>query len=204
MLIPVRKIEGGEKVRFPLPAATDVEVNLVNAYRRYALEWSVDEEDDSQIVARVDGTRLPLGTYALEVKGRMLGMAWRSNEYAQLRIVDSNADGDTELDATDEGEGSVMMDTAIVVLPPAKELTALIDGAREATAAATAATDGAKEAAASAVTATQEASAASDAAHAAASNADAATQRAEAAAQRAASIAVGVDAATGETVIEGS
>ena len=32
--VPVRKIVNGEKERFPLPACEEIEVNLVNAFRR--------------------------------------------------------------------------------------------------------------------------------------------------------------------------
>lgn len=207
LLIPVRKIVGGEKVRFPLPAATDVEVCLVNAYRRYSLAWSVDVEDDSVLRARVDGTQMPLGTYALEVKGRLFGLAWRSNEYEQLRIVDNNADGDAATGETDEGEDSVMMDTAIVLMPPEKELGELIDGANAAIEKADKAkadADGAAErangAAERADGAATDAVARTDAATDAATKA---TAKANAAAERVEAMGVDVDAESGEIVVRG-
>lgn len=131
MRIPVVKIVEGEKVAFPLPACTDIVVRLCSAYRRLELAYTIDAKDDNVIVARVEGDRIPLGTYALEVRGKIFGNDWRSNEYEQVAIVDRNADADTELGETDEGENSVEMDTAVVVLPPDRELEALVKEAEE-------------------------------------------------------------------------
>lgn len=126
MRIPVVKIVDGEKVAFPLPGCTDIVVRLCSAYRRLELAYTIDAKEDNVIVARVEGDRIPLGTYALEVRGKIFGNDWRSNEYEQVAIVDRNADADTELGETDEGENSVEMDTAVVVLPPDRELEALV------------------------------------------------------------------------------
>lgn len=126
MRIPVVKIVEGEKVAFPLPGCTDIVVRLCSAYRRLELAYTIDAKEDNVIVARVEGDRIPLGTYALEVRGKIFGNDWRSNEYEQVAIVDRNADADTELGETDEGENSVEMDTAVVVLPPDRELEALV------------------------------------------------------------------------------
>lgn len=131
MRIPVVKIVDGEKVAFPLPGCTDIMVRLCSAYRRLELAHTIDAKEDNVIVARVEGDRIPLGTYALEVRGKIFGNDWRSNEYEQVAIVDRNADADTELGNTDEGENSVEMDTAVVYLPPSAELSALINEARE-------------------------------------------------------------------------
>lgn len=125
MRIPVRKIVNGEQVRFPLPACTDIAVNLVSAYKRTALVYNVAVADDSVIEARVEGDRISVGTYALEVRGKIFGNDWRSNEYEQVRIVDNNASGDTAFEPQ-EGEDSVEMDTALVILPPTAELSGLI------------------------------------------------------------------------------
>ena len=132
MRIPVRKVVGGEQKPFPLPACTDVAVSLVGAYRRVRLEHEVDVADDSLLLARVEGDKIALGSYALEVKGKLFGNDWRSNEYEQVTIVDRNSEADTELGDTDEGEPSVEMDTAVVVLPPSAELEKLIEDANEA------------------------------------------------------------------------
>lgn len=126
MRIPVVKIVEGEKVAFPLPGCTDIMVRLCSAYRRLELAYTIDAKEDNVIVARVEGDRIPLGTYALEVRGKIFGNDWRSNEYEQVAIVDRNADADTELGNTDEGEDSVEMDTAVVILPPDRELDALV------------------------------------------------------------------------------
>ena len=130
MRIPVAKIVDGEKVAFPLPGCTDIVVRLCSAYRRLELAYTIDAKEDNVIVARVEGDRIPLGTYALEVRGKIFGNDWRSNEYEQVAIVDRNADADTELGETDEGENSVEMDTAVVVLPPDRELEALVKEAQ--------------------------------------------------------------------------
>lgn len=130
MRIPVVKIVDGEKVAFPLPGCTDIVVRLCSAYRRLELAHTIDAKEDNVIVARVEGDRIPLGTYALEVRGKIFGNDWRSNEYEQVAIVDRNADADTELGETDEGENSVEMDTAVVVLPPDRELEALVKEAQ--------------------------------------------------------------------------
>lgn len=148
MKIPVRKMVGKEQVKFALPACTDIVVNLVGAYRRHSLEYGISVSDDSVIAARVEGDALGVGNYALEVKGRLYGNDWRSNEYEQVQIVDNNASGDTVFEPS-EGEDSVEMDTAVVVLPPTADTEALIAACKEATEAcrnATAEAEAAEEA----------------------------------------------------------
>lgn len=83
-------------------------------------------------LARVEGDKMSLGTYAIEVKGKIFGNDWRSNEYPQFAIVSNNADADTEFGETDEGDNSVEMDTAMVILPPSVELSELISDTNEA------------------------------------------------------------------------
>ena len=131
--IPVRKIVNGEQVAFPLPACTDIVVNIVNQYRRVSLAYSIDAAEDSIINARVEGDAVSVGTYALEVRGKIFGNDWRSKEYEQFAIVDNNASGDTAFNGElIEGEDSVEMDTALVFLPPTAELTQLINDANAA------------------------------------------------------------------------
>ena len=126
--IPVRKMVNGEQVAFPLPACTDIQVNIVNQYRRVSLAYSIDTAEDNIILARVEGDAVSVGTYALEVRGKIFGNDWRSKEYEQFAIVDNNASGDTEFNGElIEGEDSVEMNTALVVLPPTAELTQLIN-----------------------------------------------------------------------------
>ena len=129
--IPVRKMVNGESFAFPLPGCTDVAVNVVNSYRRVSLSYTIDVKEDNVLKARVEGDQLACGVYALEVKGKLFGNDWRSNEYEQFGIVDNNAAGDTVF-RPQEGEDSVEMDTAMVVLAPDVELTGLINGANEA------------------------------------------------------------------------
>ena len=82
------------------------------------MEYTIGVEDDSLLEVSVHSSEMALGSYALEVKGKLFGSSWRSNEYEQLQLVDNNASGDTEFGETDEGEDSVEMDTAIIVLAP--------------------------------------------------------------------------------------
>ena len=128
--VPVMKIVNGERVAFPLPGCTDIKVNIVNQYRRIALSYTIDVSEDNVLLARVEGDKVAVGTYALEVKGKIFGNDWRSNEYEQFQIVDNNASGDTVFEPQ-EGEDSVEMDTALVVLAPAVELGNLIKDAEE-------------------------------------------------------------------------
>ena len=128
--IPVMKIVNGERVAFPLPGCTDIKVNVVNQYRRVALGYTIDVSADNVLLARVEGDRVAVGTYALEVKGKLFGNDWRSNEYEQFQLVDNNAAGDTVFEPH-EGEDSVEMDTALVILAPAVELGNLIKDAEE-------------------------------------------------------------------------
>ena len=128
--VPVMKIVDGAKVAFPLPGCTDIKVNVVNQYRRIALSYTIDVSEDNVLLARVEGDKVAVGTYALEVKGKLFGNDWRSNEYEQFQIVDNNASGDTVFEPQ-EGEDSVEMDTALVVLAPAVELGNLIKDAED-------------------------------------------------------------------------
>jgi hypothetical protein len=130
--IPVMKSVEGQKVPFPLPACTDVQVRVCNLFKRISLSYEVDVENDNVILAMVEGDQIPLGTYAIEVKGKIFGNDWRSNEYPQFSIVAKNADADTEFGETDEGDNSVEMDTAMVILPPSVELSDLISDTNEA------------------------------------------------------------------------
>ena len=129
--IPVMKSVEGQKVPFPLPACTDVQVRVCNQFKRISLSYEVDVENDNVILARVEGDQIPLGTYAIEVKGKIFGNDWRSNEYPQFEIVARNADAGTEFGTTDEGDNSVEMDTALVILPPSVDLQNLITKAEE-------------------------------------------------------------------------
>ena len=130
--IPVMKIVEGQAQAFPLPACTDVVVQVCNQFRRIPLAFTIDVKEDNVLIARVEGDKMSLGTYAIEVKGKIFGNDWRSNEYPQFSIVAKNADSDTEFGETDEGDNSVEMDTAMVILPPTVELSDLISDTNEA------------------------------------------------------------------------
>ena len=108
-------------------------MNIVNQYRRVNLTYSIDTAEDNIINARVEGDVVSVGTYALEVRGKIFGNDWRSKEYEQFAIVDNNASGDTAFNGElIEGEDSVEMNTALVILPPTAELTQLITDANTA------------------------------------------------------------------------
>lgn len=107
-------------------------VQVCNQFKRIPLAFEIDVKEDNVLLARVEGDKMSLGTYAIEVKGKIFGNDWRSNEYPQFAIVSNNADADTEFGETDEGDNSVEMDTAMVILPPSVELSDLISKANEA------------------------------------------------------------------------
>ena len=130
--IPVMKMVDGQAQAFPLPACTDVVVQVCNQFRRIPLAFTIDVKEDNVLLARVEGDKMSLGTYAIEVRGKIFGNDWRSNEYPQFSIVSKNADSDTEFGTTDEGDNSVEMDTAMVILPPSVELSDLINKANDA------------------------------------------------------------------------
>lgn len=130
--IPVAKMVEGQAQAFPLPACTDVVVQVCNQFKRIPLAFEIDVKEDNVLLARVEGDKMSLGTYAIEVRGKIFGNDWRSNEYPQFAIVANNADADTEFGEIDEGDNSVEMDTAMVILPPTVELSDLIDKANEA------------------------------------------------------------------------
>ena len=147
--IAIMKMTEGQKVPFPLPACTDVQVRVCNQFKRISLSYEVDVENDNVILARVEGDQIPLGTYAIEVRGKILGNDWRSEEYPQFEIVSRNADADLEFGETDEGDNSVEMDTALVILPPSVDLSNLITKAEETIASTKKAIEGVKEASSS-------------------------------------------------------
>lgn len=146
--IPVKKIVNGEYVSFPLTDCTDIAVHVVSKYKRTALPYTIDKESDDVLLADVDGTTLSLGTYALEVTGKLEDANWRSYEYEQFAIVDNNASSDTIFEGgTTEGDTNIedgngdnankgcmdvkiegfAVDTALVVLPPVSSRATIIE-----------------------------------------------------------------------------
>lgn len=113
-----------------LPACTDLQVNLVNFNETISLPCSVDVEHTSRLIANVDSSKLNIGNYALEVKGKIYGNAWRSNEYEQIAFVNNNASADEVFDGEIiEGESSVEVDHVFIILPPTAGFTEIIDQA---------------------------------------------------------------------------
>lgn len=116
-----------------LPACTDLQVNLVNFNETISLPCKVDVEHTSRLIANVDSSKLNIGNYALEVKGKIYGNAWRSNEYEQIAFVNNNASADEIFDGEIiEGESSVEVDHVFILLPPTVELSDLINKANDA------------------------------------------------------------------------
>lgn len=115
-----------------LPACTDLQVNLVNFNETISLPCSVDVEHTSRLIANVDSSKLNIGNYALEVKGKIYGNAWRSNEYEQIAFVNNNASADEILDGEIiEGELSVEVDHVFIFFNPTTELGNLINQVSE-------------------------------------------------------------------------
>lgn len=113
-----------------LPACTDLQVNLVNFNETISLPCSVDVEHTSRLIANVDSSKLNIGNYALEVKGKIYGNAWRSNEYEQIAFVNNNASADEVFDGEIiEGESSVEVDHVFIILPPTAGFTEILDQA---------------------------------------------------------------------------
>lgn len=146
--IPVKKIVNGEQVSFPLTDCTDIAVHVASKYKRTALPYTIDKESNDVLLADVDGTALSLGTYALEVTGKLEDANWRSYEYEQFAIVDNNASSDTVFETTqpdgdtniEDGNGGnankgcmdvkiegFAVDTALVVLPPVSARATIIE-----------------------------------------------------------------------------
>lgn len=59
--VPVRRIVNGEKESFPLPACEEIEVNLVNAFRRRRMAHTIGVEDDSLLEVSVHSSEMALG-----------------------------------------------------------------------------------------------------------------------------------------------
>lgn len=115
-----------------LPACTDLQVNLVNFNETISLSCSVDVEHTSRLIANVDSSKLNIGNYALEVKGKIYGNAWRSNEYEQIAFVNNNASADEVFDGEIiEGESSVEVDHVFIFFNPTTELGNLINQVSE-------------------------------------------------------------------------
>ena len=115
-----------------LPACTDLQVNLVNFNETISLTCRVDVEHTSRLIANVDSSKLNIGNYALEVKGKIYGNAWRSNEYEQIAFVNNNASADEILDGEIiEGELSVEVDHVFIFFNPTTELGNLINQVSE-------------------------------------------------------------------------
>ena len=113
-----------------LPACTDLQVNLVNFNETISLPCSVDVEHTSRLIANVDSSKLNIGNYALEVKGKIYGNAWRSNQYEQIAFVNNNASADEVFDGEIiDGESSVEVDHVFIILPPTAGFTEIMDQA---------------------------------------------------------------------------
>lgn len=127
--IAIMKMTEGERVAFPIPACTDVQVRMFNGVKRITLSYEVDTANDNVLFARVEGDRIPVGNYAIEIKGKLFDADWAISTYPQFAIVSSSPDADTDFGEVTDGSNFVDMGTVIAILPPSVELSNLISDA---------------------------------------------------------------------------
>lgn len=127
--IAVMKMTEGERVAFPIPACTDVLVRVFNGVKHITLSYEVDTANDNVLLARVEGDRIPVGNYAIEIKGKLFGNDWAINTYPQFAIVSSSPDADTDFGEVADVGNFVDMGAVIAILPPSVELSNLISDA---------------------------------------------------------------------------
>ena len=65
MRIPVVRVYNGERIPMPLPACSDIVVNICSPYLCISLAYSIDVAEDNVILAKVEGEQLYVGKYAL-------------------------------------------------------------------------------------------------------------------------------------------
>lgn len=59
--IPVMKMVEGQPQAFPLPACTDIVVQVCNQFKRIPLAFEIDVKDDNVLLARVEGDKMSRG-----------------------------------------------------------------------------------------------------------------------------------------------
>lgn len=59
--IPVMKMVEGQPQAFPLPACTDIVVQVCNQFKRIPLAFEVDVKEDNALLARVEGDKMSRG-----------------------------------------------------------------------------------------------------------------------------------------------
>lgn len=104
---------------FKLTDCSGLTVRLVGAFRRYVLESVVSEDDASVLLARVEGDKVALGVYGVEVVGRIGGDDWRSYKCGQVGIVECEEDADLG----DGEDGNLFEGLPLVSLEDAEVLT---------------------------------------------------------------------------------
>ena len=110
--VPLARGMNGVTEAFDLSQCTDVTVSICNSYKRTPLVFSMDESEKNVLLARVEGDTLSLGTYSLEVKGKLNGNDWRSFEENIFEIINGNASADSNLEKDDK------VDVAMVIVSP--------------------------------------------------------------------------------------
>lgn len=110
--VPLARCVNGVTEAFDLSLCTDIAVSICNSYKRMPLVFSMDESEKNVLMARVEGDMLSLGTYSLEVKGKLNGNDWRSFEENIFEIVNDNASADSNLEKDDK------VDVAMVIVSP--------------------------------------------------------------------------------------
>lgn len=120
LTIPVRRIlfgndEYGDETimheRMFLNECSVLSVCLIgDDTERVQLKYTISEDDDSLIIAKVPGDKISCGWYGIEVKGTYMGRRFRSYEKRSFKIVENNAKG-YATGKMCSGEGSYQVDT---------------------------------------------------------------------------------------------
>lgn len=108
--VPIMRIVDGKYEAFTLTDCTDISVNISNSFKRMTLDYSIDTTNGNVLLVRVEGDQLALGVYSLEVKGKLKGNDWRSNELCVFKVVDDNDSADTGVN-----DGSYEIETMMPV-----------------------------------------------------------------------------------------
>lgn len=118
LAIPMARVDGETREALDLTQCTDIAVRLCSAYRRIVLEHSIEGADKATLVARVEGEQLSLGTYAIEVVGKVNGNDWRTYDCGAIQIVECNHDADSDLGDIIEGDRIEMDEASVVSAAP--------------------------------------------------------------------------------------
>lgn len=86
----------GQTSVLDLSTATDLSVTLVSELRRVPCAYTLTDPGNGTMAVRVEGDRMQIGTYGIEVCGKQNGNDFRCFERSQLGIVRTNAEAHLE------------------------------------------------------------------------------------------------------------